>query len=213
MSSTQAKLESQLRLYLKERGYGRNTNRTLKACALKYMELNGIKPPEILSNKRIRAWLLLLSRDPNEAYFKTEPIEINKNAGTRRKKVQREKEVNPALRKYSPVIRKGYIYQIRKINTELVYIGSTRNPIRREKEHFDQLDQKEHHNKNLQKDYNENGKEAFTFELLQTFDYIGDFGLLEIETALIMKKSKRHLYNIERNPLGRKLFPRPTDKN
>jgi hypothetical protein len=214
-NKTDAMLERRLREYLKLQGFGTNTQRTLKACALKYMELNEIKPPDLLSNKRIRVWLRSLNADPTETYFKVASVARSHGhkVGARRKKVQKEQEVNPALKKYSPVISKGYIYQIRKINTETVYIGSTRNPTRRKNEHFDQLQEQTHHNKNLQQAYNESGKDAFVFELLQTFEYIGNYGLLEIETAFIMKKKKLELYNIERNPLGRKLFPRPTDKN
>jgi len=66
----------------------------------------------------------------------------------------------------------GYIYIIKNIKNNKVYIGITsRNVQTRWKEHIYKLNKKSHENKLLQKDWNKYGKDMFIFEILKKCDY------------------------------------------
>ena len=62
---------------------------------------------------------------------------------------------------------KSGIYMIINLDNFKVYIGSTKNLVRRQKEHFTELRKGEHHNKYLQDSYNIHGKEKFFFITLE----------------------------------------------
>lgn len=70
-----------------------------------------------------------------------------------------------------------YIYVIRCIKNNKVYVGQTNNSKRRKRDHFKELKQNIHFNNLLQEDYNEYGVQFFEFEILDE--------CLNIETAII----------------------------
>jgi group I intron endonuclease len=63
----------------------------------------------------------------------------------------------------------GFVYQIRNIANNKIYIGSTKkSPNIRKNRHFYDLDRKKHHCIYLQRSYNKYGKEFFVFEILES---------------------------------------------
>jgi len=60
-----------------------------------------------------------------------------------------------------------HVYEIRNTKNGRCYIGQTTNITSRLVEHKNSLKNNSHHNRLLQDDYNEFGKEAFTFEILR----------------------------------------------
>ena len=83
-----------------------------------------------------------------------------------------------------------YIYQIENLNSGLIYIGCTKNYIKRVKAHKHELTMRNHNNPRLQSDYN-NG-EKFRYSVLKTADYKNV--ALRIEKELITIKGH---YNIQ----------------
>lgn len=69
-----------------------------------------------------------------------------------------------------------YIYKIENLKNKKKYIGLTNNYKRRKIRHFSNLKNNIHDNKFLQKEYNEFGRENFTFEVV----YEGDISSKEI---------------------------------
>lgn len=60
-----------------------------------------------------------------------------------------------------------YIYFIRNIKTNYIYVGSTINIQTRWKDHIRELKYNRHHNKFLQRSWNRNGEEYFQFGILE----------------------------------------------
>ena len=63
-----------------------------------------------------------------------------------------------------------YIYRIHNLITNKDYVGLTNNPKRRESRHFTDLKYGRHDNPHLQRAYNKYGREAFVYEVLQSYD-------------------------------------------
>jgi hypothetical protein len=60
------------------------------------------------------------------------------------------------------------IYCIENVLNGLHYIGQTRCPKARKKEHFVMLKRGNHYNRHLQNVYNKHGKDVFTFQIIET---------------------------------------------
>lgn len=60
-----------------------------------------------------------------------------------------------------------YIYAIRCIPTDKIYIGCTYNVNKRLSEHMNELNRNNHYNKELQEDFNHYSKSDFTHEILE----------------------------------------------
>lgn len=80
------------------------------------------------------------------------------------------------------------IYQIRNIINNKVYIGSTSDFKRREKDHLHDLEANKHHSYHLQKSYNKYGKDNFIFEILEEIKRIEN----EDELKNILIKREQH---------------------
>ena len=63
-----------------------------------------------------------------------------------------------------------HLYKIENTVTSQVYIGTSLKPERRCTEHFNMLEDGEHHSYKLQKAYDQFGKDAFKFEVVGTCD-------------------------------------------
>lgn len=62
---------------------------------------------------------------------------------------------------------KAYIYAIKNLVNNKVYIGSTRSPKNRKYSHFRQLNKGAHFSLHLQSSYNKYGKDKFSFYILE----------------------------------------------
>ena len=78
------------------------------------------------------------------------------------------------------------VYQIRCLVNDRVYIGSTRWLEYRKKTHFSDLKKHDHHNINLQNDYDEYGRNSFVFEVIQTTE---GCSLVDLEDKLELLES------------------------
>ena len=67
----------------------------------------------------------------------------------------------------------GGVYRIDGPNGRY-YLGRSRNLSEREIGHWDSLSLGKHHNPDMQEDYREHGREAFTFTILERLDYIDE---------------------------------------
>ena len=86
------------------------------------------------------------------------------------------------------------IYKIKNLQTNKVYIGSSNDLEKRKKQHFSELREKRHINKELQKDFSLYGENNFRFQVVE---YTWRNNRLEREQAWI-DKCKRDgivLYN------------------
>lgn len=94
-------------------------------------------------------------------------------------------------------LNKKGIYIIKNIETENIYIGSTRDNFKtRIKNHLRELKLKIHHNFKLQKDFDIFGEDSFEIQLFPK--ELDDFKILELEEQLI--KEQNPYYNICLNP-------------
>ncbi len=84
------------------------------------------------------------------------------------------------------------VYQIKNTATGKVYIGSTNNFVKREKQHFSLLKRGTHPCIHLQNSFNTYGEEAFVFEILVICDLEA---LLDIEQEHIDANIEFGLYN------------------
>lgn len=90
---------------------------------------------------------------------------------------------------------KFYYYKISNIKNGSFYIGITTDYLKREKQHFSNLECKTHPNYKLQMDYDIYGKEAFKFEIIDEYD--GDAEeAYDKEYELIQKLQATKSYNI-----------------
>ena len=64
-------------------------------------------------------------------------------------------------------IMKAFIYAIKNVINNKVYVGSTRSLTCRKQDHFSALRRKNHANEHLQKSYNKYGKDKFHFYTLE----------------------------------------------
>lgn len=63
------------------------------------------------------------------------------------------------------------IYKIENTRTKCVYIGSTKDFSKREKQHFSMLEKNKHHSSKLQRSYNTSkDKSIFKFEIIEEVD-------------------------------------------
>lgn len=90
----------------------------------------------------------------------------------------------------------GFVYRILNTETNKEYIGSTKDEIKREKQHFSRLKNNNHHCIHLQNSYNKYGKDKFIFEII----YEGD-DYKDIEYKLI-NEHYDNLYNISKQSSG-----------
>jgi group I intron endonuclease len=89
----------------------------------------------------------------------------------------------------------GYIYQIKNIKNEKIYIGSSRRVDIRFKTHKRNLNNNCHHSYKLQNDWNIYGGSSFIFETIE--EVIDDRDLIEREQYWLDKiESYRNGYNI-----------------
>lgn len=96
-------------------------------------------------------------------------------------------------RNYKQTLRPMGIYQIKNLVNGKVFIGSTKNIDAKINAHKFTLEVGSHINKELQNDYNNCGKEYFSFEVLElvkpkedhSYDYSND--LKELEKKWIQK--------------------------
>lgn len=63
-----------------------------------------------------------------------------------------------------------YIYAIKNLVNNKVYIGSTKSPKNRKYEHFWRLKKNIHHSQHLQRSYNKYGKDFFSYYILEECD-------------------------------------------
>lgn len=83
------------------------------------------------------------------------------------------------------------IYGIRNHDTGLVYVGSSKDLERREKEHFKNLECGIHHNLHLQNSYNKHGRDSFSFTVIELCQE--DERLIREQTYI---ESLRPVYNM-----------------
>lgn len=90
---------------------------------------------------------------------------------------------------------KFYYYKITNIENGSFYIGITTDYLKREKQHFSNLEYQIHPNYKMQKDYNFYGKDAFKFEIIDEYD--GDAEeAYDKEYEIIQKTHATSSYNI-----------------
>lgn len=88
----------------------------------------------------------------------------------------------------------GGLYEIRNTVNGKIYIGSTNNLLRREKEHFKELRKGEHHSITLQRAFDKYGEESFVFTEICRCP---DDRLIELEQSLLdSTKAAETGYNI-----------------
>jgi len=68
----------------------------------------------------------------------------------------------------------GGVYRINCLANGRYYFGRGRDLLERKTVHWNTLEKGDHHNQEMQDDYNEHGLEAFTFEILEEIPYIDD---------------------------------------
>lgn len=88
-----------------------------------------------------------------------------------------------------------YYYMITNEKNGSFYIGITTDYDKREKQHFEKLSRNQHPNYKIQQDYNLYGREAFAFEIIDTFDGTEDEAYQK-EYELIQKLDATSSYNI-----------------
>ena len=59
------------------------------------------------------------------------------------------------------------VYKITNVKNDKIYIGSSKNILKRWKAHISELENNKHKNYYLQDDWNEYGKDSFVFEILE----------------------------------------------
>lgn len=102
------------------------------------------------------------------------------------------------------------IYQIRNIDNDKIYIGSSNNLERRWKEHQKKLNNGNHHSYKLQEDWDGYGEEYFVFEILEE----GEFDLFGKEQEYLDKyKSYEFGYNVLQFANGKDYYKNNTRNN
>jgi len=90
----------------------------------------------------------------------------------------------------------AFIYEIRNIVNNKIYIGSTKNLHKRKYKHFRDLKLNKHHSIHLQRAYNKYGNDKFVFSLIEKCNYTVRKNM-EIHYMNINKSSNRKFgYNI-----------------
>ena len=87
------------------------------------------------------------------------------------------------------------VYIIESLNNKRVYIGATRCFPERWGQHVKQLIKRDHHNRELQEDFNKYGLNNFNFEILECCDPVYIFEL-EKEYIKEYKLQGYSLYNV-----------------
>lgn len=82
-----------------------------------------------------------------------------------------------------------YIYQIKNLINNKIYIGSTIRPLyKRKYEHFSELRNNEHCNTYLQRSFNKYGEENFSFTILETLKFPKEYSKLLISEYLVCRE-------------------------
>jgi hypothetical protein len=104
----------------------------------------------------------------NKAYRKTEKGKAQRaKAQAKYNKTEKGKATSAkAKAKYESKIPPA-VYQIRCLVNQRVYVGQSMTPKRRQSDHWVLLNGCRHDNPYLQNDYNEYGRPAFVFEILE----------------------------------------------
>lgn len=84
------------------------------------------------------------------------------------------------------------VYKITNLINDRVYYGSTKDFTNRKKTHLENLFNKCHHNKHLQKDFDKYGARTFKFEIIKYFEKEQEMLVYEYQ----MINSKSNVYNI-----------------
>jgi len=102
------------------------------------------------------------------------------------------------------------IYEIRCISSNKLYIGETENLLARLGKHSESLTQNRHDCRELQKDWNQSGKEDFEFNILLSGEpYESRKMRLEKEFSLIKEKKRdSSIYNIDKSAAFTKNYRR-----
>lgn len=98
---------------------------------------------------------------------------------------------------------KYYYYEIKNILNNKKYIGITTNPIKREKEHFNNLKNNKHCNSHLQYAYNKDGVDNFKFIIIDEKTYDNEQEAYDYEWLLIQKYGD---YNILQGSLVNPMY-------
>ena len=96
-------------------------------------------------------------------------------------------------------IQRGGVYQIQNIVNKRIYIGASTNLFRRTRSHRNRLNDNNHANKYLQKDWNKYGGDSFKINIILLCD--GDKEILNLYEDLCFKlyrsENKEFGYNIK----------------
>ena len=103
-------------------------------------------------------------------------------------------------------IRHGYVYEIRRINTDRRYIGSTISPVQRWQQHKSSLRKGSHHSVVLQAAWNKYGEEAFEFTILECV--LSEHNMLDREQVYLDSKPRYNTsFHAKATRLGMKSSP------
>jgi group I intron endonuclease len=91
------------------------------------------------------------------------------------------------------------VYQIRNLLNGKIYIGSAKNLIRREHEHWSSLKKQCHRNSHLQNAYNFYGEENFVFEVLANTNVDNLVKVEDMLIKLFKANNRDYGYNIRKN--------------
>jgi len=102
-------------------------------------------------------------------------------------------------------MKKAWIYKIENTKNKNCYVGSTTNLSRRKKDHLRILKENKHHCKYLQRAWNKYGEDLFTFEVVESFNYLTKEDILTKEQYYIDNlQSKYNCCKIAGSQLGSK---------
>lgn len=125
-----------------------------------------------------------------------------------------ERIYNPQFFELITLKGKSGVYQIRNLQNNHVYVGSSKNLLDRYKFHFSTLKNNKHENPYLQSAYNKYGRENFIYEIIEFCEQEQRFN---VEQYWINKFYGNNCYNINKdatnppNHLGRKKGPMPEE--
>ena len=93
-------------------------------------------------------------------------------------------------------MKKAWIYKIENTKNKNCYVGSTTNFSRRKKDHLRILKENRHHCKYLQRAWNKYGEGLFTFEIVESFNYLTKDSIKIFEYLIISRVSLERLKNL-----------------
>lgn len=108
----------------------------------------------------------------------------------------------------------GYIYQIKNIENDKVYVGQTiQAPKQRKFKHLSDLRKGKHHNAHLQRAYDKYGESSFSFTVLSWFNSQKELDNAEKHyISLFECLNKEKGYNLTEGGSGGKLSPETKEK-